>query len=425
MEKTNKICTLFAATVLLSCAAVAQAGPVNFKSVPADAKWLAHVDVDAARSSTVVRAFFAAVLKECPQAQEHFRDVGKKLGLEHATDLHGVTVYATKIGPPNVAIINANFNKQALKERIEKIHYRRFEYGNHEIYTWFAHAQGRREHGGHTGGFHGGHCPRGNWHAGDWRAKAWHRGGRHAAGHQCGWHGGHAHGHLVAASLYKPDVLVVACCPDLLKSALDVLDGKATNLNGKDSPLAAKVAAGTISLIRAVNVGNSAAAHRCALLRSIERFDYEKGEHDGKWFGQVTLTVASKSAAGDWKLIADGFRGLVALHLQKEPKLVELLHHAESSVNGKAVTVNFHESAGDVAAQMPAIAKLVVEHVKMHLARMHAMRHEEHGGHKPGCSAMHDGTCPMAGKKEMGGKDRAEKKGPATVKAKGPGAEKK
>ena len=67
MEKTNKICTLFAATVLLSCAAVAQAGPVNFKSVPADAKWLAHVDVDAARSSTVVRAFFAAVLKECPQ----------------------------------------------------------------------------------------------------------------------------------------------------------------------------------------------------------------------------------------------------------------------------------------------------------------------------------------------------------------------
>ena len=31
----------------------------------------------------------------------------------------------------------------------------------------------------------------------------------------------------------------------------------------------------------------------------------------------------------------------------------------------------------------------------------------------------------MAGKKEMGGKDRAEKKGPATVKAKGPGAEKK
>lgn len=113
---------------------------------------------------------------------------------------------------------------------------------------------------------------------------------------------------------------------------------------------------------------------------------------------------------------------MVALHLQKESKLVELLHHVESSVDGKAVTVKFHASAADVAAQMPAIGKLVVEHVKMHLARMHAMYHHgKHGDRKPGCSAMHRGTCPMAGKHEMGSKHGAAKEGPATEKAKGTG----
>lgn len=44
-----------AAVLLVGCAALAQAGPVKFQDVPADAKWLVHVDVDAARSSSVMQ----------------------------------------------------------------------------------------------------------------------------------------------------------------------------------------------------------------------------------------------------------------------------------------------------------------------------------------------------------------------------------
>ncbi len=48
----------------------------------------------------------------------------------------------------------------------------------------------------------------------------------------------------LAAALYKPDVLVVASSSKLLKSAIDVLDSKAANLSGKQSPLAANASQG-------------------------------------------------------------------------------------------------------------------------------------------------------------------------------------
>lgn len=52
------------------------------------------------------------------------------------------------------------------------------------------------------------------------------------------------HPHQVAGTLFKPDVLVVASNLDLLKTALDVLGGKAPSLAGKQSPLAIETNSG-------------------------------------------------------------------------------------------------------------------------------------------------------------------------------------
>lgn len=318
MDNMNRM-RLATVVLILAGALVAQAGPVELKNVSAGAQWLAHVDVDGARSSKVVQALFQECGKAWPDAGERLRGVCERVGLQQCQDLHGITAYGMRLEPHNgVVIINANWNEHALSDKVEKApDHKSMEYGKHHIHTWTAH-----------------------------------RGAKHV--------------HLVAGTLYKPDLLVLAFSPDLLKSALDVLDGKAAGMTGKESPLAAKVRQGTMFLARAVGLDRAAAARQCPVLQLIERFNYEEGQHEGRWFGQLTVSTQSNSAAEDLKKVFDGFWALVSLHLHNQPKLVEVLRHVRTSLDGKAVTMGFRESADELAAQMPAMCKLISEHVKSH-----------------------------------------------------------
>ena len=164
---------------------------------------------------------------------------------------------------------------------------------------------------------------------------------------------------------------MLSCSPDLLKLALDVLDGKAANITARQTPLAAKVCEGTIFLARAVEVNNSEAAHWCPILEGIERFDYEEGQHDGEWSGVFTATAVCAPVAEDLKKVAEGFWALLAIHSSGQPKLTEMFHHVHTSLDRKVVTVTFHESTDELAAQMPSICKFAAEHMKMHLHGMH------------------------------------------------------
>ena len=55
-----------AAAVVLAFAGLAQAGPLDVKQVSADAKWAAHLDVDALMASNLVKKAREQILKEHP-----------------------------------------------------------------------------------------------------------------------------------------------------------------------------------------------------------------------------------------------------------------------------------------------------------------------------------------------------------------------
>jgi hypothetical protein len=359
MNEMKRMRILAAAVIFACAAAVVQASPVEFKQVPADAKWLIHLDIDAARTSPVVQKAFHECTQQCPAFHEKLRHLGKELGLEHRKDLHGITIYAVSFWPHHgVAIVNANWNQQVLKEKAEKApEHKCLVYGKYHIHTW--------------------------------------------AAHECC-----EHLHHVAGVLYKPDVLLLSSGSDLLTSALDVLDGKAANLAGKNSPLAAKVREGTIFLARAEGLDHAPAARHCAILHSIERFDLERGQHEGQWFSQLAVTAESPAVALDLKRVLDGFLAMISLHVHDQPALVDLLHKVESHVDGKTVTASFHESADAVAAQIPAVCKLIVEHIKQrHLHH----EHKTHEGHAAACTQPH-AKCPATGaacgtKEKQGKKD--------------------
>ena len=67
--------------------------------------------------------------------------MGKQVGLEQGTNLHGMTAYGGRIGPHSgVVIMNANWNKQILVEKAEKApDHKKMEYGKYEIHSWTMH----------------------------------------------------------------------------------------------------------------------------------------------------------------------------------------------------------------------------------------------------------------------------------------------
>jgi hypothetical protein len=216
------------AVLVVACAAAAWAGPVQLEEVPADAKWLAHVDVDAMRSSAVIEKFF----EECVEGQKPGKLLDKmaeQCGMDPRKELHGVTLYGTKIAKGQcVVIVRAEMDKDRLLEKAENCpDHRREKYRDHEIHIW-THKQGGR-HLNPAGAFH------------------------------------------------KAGVLVLGSGPELLRSALDVFDGRAANLQGGDSPLATEIPNGTMFLARATGIRQSEAGEKSAICSQLDRLDYAEG----------------------------------------------------------------------------------------------------------------------------------------------------
>ena len=82
--------------LVLGLAAAANAAPLDPKQVPAEAKWLMHVDVDAMRQATVVQKAWKKGLEMHKEAQQHLDKLKTAIGMDICKDLHGVTAYGRR-----------------------------------------------------------------------------------------------------------------------------------------------------------------------------------------------------------------------------------------------------------------------------------------------------------------------------------------
>jgi hypothetical protein len=331
MKQLGTIAVLFALTGVGN----AWAAPLDLKNVPADAKWLVHVDVDAARSSSVVQKFVEQCGKDLPRAKERLVELCEKLGLNQCKDLHGITAFSEKLEPKHgVLIADAKWNAKRLQEFVDQApDHKVIEDGAYKIHTFTAHK-------------------------------------------------GTKHAHSVAATVLDSSKLVLASSPEMLKSALQVLEGKAPAIAGKQSPLAATVPSGTIFLARAVDVKDSAVAKMRPVLQLIKSFDYAKGQRDGQWFGNVTVTAESKSVAEKLGQVFEGYRAWLSLHAYKDRWFGELLNKAKLTVDGNVVRVAFLEPADTLTAHMPELCRGIHEHVAMMKRHCEAMKTGKGETHK-------------------------------------------
>ena len=121
----------------LIAAATAMADPFDAKTVPADAKWVVHIDVDAIAKSS----FWPLIeqrINANPNAQAGIQKAEMITGANLPQDLHSITLYGLGFNEADgVILANANVNQQQLLVMLQgNPSFVSFPHGQHEILSW-------------------------------------------------------------------------------------------------------------------------------------------------------------------------------------------------------------------------------------------------------------------------------------------------
>ena len=339
---------LFAAAMLVSAATRISAAPLDLAAVPADAKWLMHFDMDAARDSVVVQRAWERMLKMHPHAGGMMDMVSRMAGMDPRKDLRDATAYGLDTDKRNgVMIVRAKANREFLTRMVEKAaDHKTMKHGEHTLHAWT------------------------------------HKRGRHSG--------------PVVGAFHKDDVMVFARTEAGVTRALDVLDGRQAAVTG-DGPLAGRVRPGSIVVARASAVDPDT---KCPVLKQGEGFRVALGEHEGKSFYRARLEMASPTAADAAEDVVAGFTALGRLRWGGEADAMKLVEGVKTVVEGDTCTISWDADAEGV---WKVVERAADAWEKRHRGRRGAGGCPACG--KWGCEGCDKEGCPVM----KGGNSEAEK----------------
>ncbi len=282
-------------------ASIVCAEPLEDKQVPDDAKWLVHIDVDAAKTGRVAESL-GTLWTELPGGTDYLEYAEELVGLNPAEDLHGITIFGSRYDEAAAIVVaHARVERERLFAYLQtRRGYRTHSYGPHTLVAWTANPGKDDEHTV-TGCLH--------------------RSGRFAFGRD------------VAA----------------LRKTLDLLDGKSPGLGARHplAPLASPP--GTMIQARGVDLAEVELPFKSPLVRKSRLFTLVLGEHEGEAFAVATATTESTEIAGRLRAVADGLLAMAELQVDGDEQATRLLEAVEVSSREKTVTIRFRGSPEDVS----------------------------------------------------------------------------
>ncbi|HUS39033.1 MAG TPA: hypothetical protein VMX74_06265 [Pirellulales bacterium] len=303
----------------------ASAKPLDLKDVSADASWLGHLDFDAMRESTVVQK-----MMEQQKHKKRMAFAAKMLGMNPEQDLHGMTFYGNETGKhTGVMILHAKVDRDRVMGMAKMIPSREVtKHREHEIHQWTH----KSRHGSRN--------------------------------------------RTVAAAFYGDEWIVFASSIDLLKTAVDVLDGKAPSLTN-DSSLAGNIPAGTTMLMRAEGLSDAELPDKCKLARQTKSFRFVTGEHDGQSFYRSRAEMTNKEVASQVQELVEGLRALGQIHVGDNESGRKLVDDLRVKTNGTTVSVLWKGPASDVWTMIETHKKIFKEKMEKYRKR-HGDGHHDH-----------------------------------------------
>jgi hypothetical protein len=301
-----RACLGLTISAVLGLVNLAQAGPFDAKQVPADAKWGAHLDVDALMASSSMKKVQAQIMKEHPDAESALAMIRTLWRFDPRTDLHGITVFGTQLKKDTgVAIVHAKVDQKFLLEMVKLApEYQASTHGKFDLHSW-KHGKKREN-----------------------------------------------------AAFFKPDVMVFGGSPDELKAALDVLDGTKPSLAQKTEGHPMDIPPGTILAAGVHGLSESDLPCESPLLKQADAAMVFAGEREGNVFVQGVLKVKQDDVAAKIENVAKGILAFASLAKLDDPDATKLIDAVKVRLSDKAVSI-------DAQAPVDALwAQIQKEHAK-------------------------------------------------------------
>jgi len=289
--------------VMVGCCGVLQAAPLDLRQVSGDAKWLVHLDVDAMRESSLMENAYLAGSRQWAELEEWMATACEEVGVDPRVDLHGITLFGKKLGKlDGVALVSAKMQPDTLVARAKaESGYKSSKYGDYEIHSW-------------TDGEE-----------------------------------------TVTGAFYQPSLLVVARTDKEVEHALDVLNGKAPSLTGRERAVAGDNQAGTMFLAWAEGLADSTLPFHSPAIKKGEAVGLVVGESKGQVFAALRLVMRTPDTARRVLDVLNGLRAAAELQYEGHSSMMHVVERLRFSLAEKVVSAELRAPAEDVWLQIKRV----------------------------------------------------------------------
>jgi len=300
-ERNNamKKMTLMLLSAVLILSASLYAAPLNQTHIPAEAKWVIHLDVNMLTSSELWKAAGPYIIDENQNKIDWFTNL---FGFDPTKDIYAATLYGTDAKEENaVFILYGQFNKEKLISLLEQNEdYAESEYQGQKLYHWFDEKDNKKKVG-------------------------------------------------IFAS---ESMIVISQSQQQVQEMIDLIAGRKIALqNQKDAPLTKLIETpeNAIMVLAADGLSQLNKNKKDDVIsKNAKTISAVAGEKDGKIYMYADLTAETQQAAMQIEQIVSGIKAFIELKHTNNPRLMQILQTAEIKRNENMVSFSFRCSSPEI-----------------------------------------------------------------------------
>jgi len=279
-------------TLLLAASAMSLAAPINRQHIPADSKWLFHIDFDAFRDSEM-GSLIKQEIKAC--YQKKIDGVTTLFGTDLTQDLYGFSLYGPDADEKNAAaLIYAKYDKQKLMALLgmnEK--YAESNYQEQTLYHWLDEKHNRDQVG----------------------------------------------------AFATEDLIVISQSKDTVTAMLDLLKEPSKSIaNAQDNVLTglSEAPEGAIMITAADGLSDLIENnHHAAILKNSKLMAVIIGENDGIMKLDIDLIAENTEAATNIEQVVRGMQAFMTLNQNQQPEIASLIQATMLQRNENQLALTF------------------------------------------------------------------------------------
>ena len=284
-----------------------QAAKINPAHIPAKAKWLLHMDIDAFKETTLGKHVMKEANEKGLQKMKALQDM---FGIDLENDIHGATAFGNGKKDNGVLIIHAKANQKKLMNFVVlNDTYEKTSHGKHDIHS----LEDEKKPGRHN-----------------------------------------------FFCFYNKKTIVAGPTMDHVTESLDVLNGEAPSMTLNDDVLAlgkfvdSPVLHGYGDFAGLLEMNKNPKAE---LLKTISSMGMAIGEEGGLFMSAFGLSASTEESAAQVENLVRGMVALGSLSATEKPELAKLANAVKISRDGKFVAIQFEMESQEMIGLMETSSK--------------------------------------------------------------------